>query len=266
MWDMNDIVASCDIVFLTLDTLRYDVAQQAFEAGELPVLAEYLPASGWERRHSPGNFTFAAHQAFFAGFLPTPTTPGPHPRLFAAEFPGSETTAATTKTFTTPDIVTGLAANGFHTICIGGVGFFNKRTALGCVLPGMFQESHWAEDCGVTCAASTENQVRFACGQLAEIPAGQRVFLFINISAIHQPNCCYLPGATQDSLASHRAALRYVDRSLSPLFEACKRRGPFFAIVCSDHGTAYGEDGYHGHRLNHLVVGDVPYADFLWKG
>jgi len=43
-----------------------------------------LPASGWERRHSPASFTYAAHQAFFAGFLPTPASPGPHPRLFAA--------------------------------------------------------------------------------------------------------------------------------------------------------------------------------------
>jgi hypothetical protein len=34
-------------------------------------------------------------------------------------------------------------------------------------------------------------------------------------------------------------------------------------IICSDHGTAYGEDGYWGHRVSHPVVWDVPYAEFI---
>ena len=266
MWDMNAIVGRSDILFITLDTLRFDAAQEAFGRRTIPVLSQFLPPAGWERRHSPGNFTYAAHQAFFAGFLPTPSAPGPHPRLFAAAFPGSETTAATTKTFDTPDIVSGLAGCGYRTICVGGVGFFNKLTPLGCVLPGLFQESHWHEDCGVTCPASTENQVRWSRRRLAELPAGQRVFLFMNVSAIHQPNCMYLAGAREDSKESQLAALCYVDRELEPLLADFQKRGPFFAIVCSDHGTAYGEEGYHRHRLNHPVVGDVPYTDFFWPG
>jgi|GEM_PF-4288067 hypothetical protein len=28
-------------------------------------------------------------------------------------------------------------------------------------------------------------------------------------------------------------------------------------------GTAYGEDGYHGHRLAHPVVWTVPYAEVV---
>jgi hypothetical protein len=47
------------------------------------------------------------------------------------------------------------------------------------------------------------------------------------------------------------------------LFEALRRRGPSAAIVCSDHGTCYGEDGYTGHRLAHPVVWTVPYAEAL---
>jgi hypothetical protein len=34
-------------------------------------------------------------------------------------------------------------------------------------------------------------------------------------------------------------------------------------VICSDHGTAYGEDGFAGHRLAHPVVWTVPYAEFL---
>ena len=93
--DMNQIVGSHDIVFLVLDTLRYDVAVRCLDEGRTPNLAKLLPGGRWEERWSPGNFTYAAHQAFFAGFLPTPVGSGPHPRLFAARFPGSESTAST---------------------------------------------------------------------------------------------------------------------------------------------------------------------------
>ena len=61
-----------------------------------------------------GTFTYAAHHAFFAGFLPTPTSPGPHPRLFAARFAGSETTTDQTAVFDAPDIVTGLSQRGYR--------------------------------------------------------------------------------------------------------------------------------------------------------
>ena len=44
---------------------------------------------------------------------------------------------------------------------------------------------------------------------------------------------------------------------------AALRRAPLLAIVCSDHGTLYGEDGYTGHRLAHPVVWEVPYAEFV---
>jgi hypothetical protein len=260
--DMNAVVGSHDIVFITLDTLRYDVAQALFEAGELPVLGPYLPPGGWERRHSPASFTYAAHHAFFAGFLPTPAQPGRHARLFATSFHGSETTSARTRVFEQESIVAGLSAAGYRTICIGGVGFFNKQTALGCVLPNMFDESHWKPVLGVESRRSTELQVALAVRRLQEL-GEQRVFLFINVSAIHFPNRGYLPGCSKDNLESHAAALRYVDRALAPLLQACAARAPAFAIACSDHGSAYGEDGFHGHRLAHETVWTVPYAHFF---
>jgi hypothetical protein len=257
------LLGTHDVLFVTLDTLRYDVARDALAAGQTPNLAALLPGGGWEQRHSPASFTYAAHQAFFAGFLPTPVAPGPHPRLFAAQFAGSETTTDETAVFEAPDVVTGFAQAGYHTLCIGGVGFFNGLTPLGSVLPGLFAESHWAEALGVTEPRSTENQVRLAVERVAALPQDQRVFLFLNVSALHQPNRFYLPGATEDTLASHSAALTYVDACLPPLFTALQRRAPLVAILCSDHGTAYGEDGYHGHRLAHPVVWTVPYAEFV---
>ena len=253
-----------DIVFVTFDTLRYDVAVAEWKAGRTPNLAAVLPPSGWEERHTPGSFTYAAHQAFFTGFLPTPAYPGKHARLLAANFAGSETTAPETAVFETPDIVSGFRGAGYATLCVGGVGFFNRKTALGSVLPSLFDEAYWDESLGVTDPHSATNQFRYAVEALARHP--KPTFLFINLSALHQPNWFYVPGRTReegDDLASHAAALRYIDSQLPILLSALKARGRSLCIFCSDHGTAYGEDGYTGHRLAHPTVWTVPYAEFI---
>ena len=90
MLDARNLIGTHDALFITLDTLRYDVARDALAEGRTPNLAAVLPGGVLEERHSPGNFTYAAHHAFFAGFLPTPISPGPHPRLFAARFEPEE--------------------------------------------------------------------------------------------------------------------------------------------------------------------------------
>ena len=167
--DMNeaiDLAAVDTLVMLTFDTLRYDAAQQMWAEGTLPHLSPHLSPSGWERRHAPASFTYAAHHAFFSGFLPTPVGPGPHPRLFAAAFGGSESTAASTFVFPEATLPEALSARGHHTICIGGTGFFNQRNALGSVLPGLFDEAHWNESLGVTDPASPTNQVALAVDRL----------------------------------------------------------------------------------------------------
>jgi hypothetical protein len=262
--DMRAILGSHDVVLITLDTLRYDVAQAQWRAGELPHLARHMDAGGWELRHTPASFTYAAHCAFFAGFLPTPAVPGTHPRLFCLRFPGSETTHAHSLVFDDADsIVQGFAQHGYHTLCLGGVGFFNPQTPLGRQLPGLFAESHWRPEFGVTARDSTENQVRLATSRLQSPELRERrVFLFINVSAIHQPNRHYLDGAESDNAVSHAAALRYVDAALAPLWTTLAQRGPAFVVICSDHGSAYGEDGWHGHRHAHASVMQVPYAQF----
>lgn len=260
---LRDLVGRRDICLITLDTLRYDVAQAEWAAGRTPVLGGRLPAEGWELRHAPGSFTFASHQAFFAGFLPTPARPGRHPRLFALRFEGSETTGDGTCVLDAPDIVHGLHDRGYHTACIGGTGFFNQQNPLGRVLPSLFDEAHWDPSLGVTDPRSTEHQVALAVEILGRVPRERRVFLFLNVSALHQPNRHYVPGAVEDSIETHAAALRYVDGALAPLFASFERRGGAFCVVCSDHGTAYGEEGFRGHRLAHRVVWDVPYAEIV---
>lgn len=258
----RDAVGSHDLLFVTLDTLRYDVAAELAEAGRTPNLIR--AAGAWQRRHSPGSFTYAAHQAFFAGFLPTPVEPGRHPRPFAAAFPGSETTVADTWVFDAPDVVSGLAAAGYHTVCVGGVGFFNKLSPLGSVLPGLFAESHWAPEFGVTSPSCVDAQLDRV--ETVVSATDRPLLLFLNVAALHQPNRHYLPGTAEDSRDSHAAALEYVDARMARLFALMTSRGrPCHAIVCSDHGTAYGEGGHTGHRVAHEVVWTVPYAEFTLR-
>ena len=262
---MNQLCRSHDVLLLVLDTLRFDVAKSEWDSGRTPNLHQLLPA-GWEERHSPGNFTYAAHQAFFAGFLPTPADPNAlHTRLFAARFAGSETTGPGTKVFDAPDIITGLRAEGWRTICIGGVGFFNRQTPLSRVLPGLFKESHWEPRFGVTDRDSTRHQFEYAA-ELFENSA-QPTFLFINISALHQPNYFYVKTEGPDTIESHAAALRYVDAQFPILIRAlAQKQRPTFCILTSDHGTTYGEDGWNGHRLAHPNVWTVPYGETIVPG
>lgn len=66
--DMTKVVGNCDILFVCLDTLRYDAAIAEEQGGGTPVLNRY---GAWEKRQAPGNFTYPSHHAIFAGFLPS---------------------------------------------------------------------------------------------------------------------------------------------------------------------------------------------------
>lgn len=261
MVNMNHIVGTHDIVFMTLDTLRFDVAADALAQGQTPHFARWIGDAGWEQRFTSGSFTYAAHHAFFAGFLPTPARPGRHERLFASRFGGSETTGANTFVYPESSLPLALSRLGYRTICIGGVGFFNQQTELGSVFPNMFQTAEWSPEFGVTSVDSPALQFTRAAELLEE--SKQPTFLFINVSAIHQPNRHYVKGLEIDTLDSHRAALIAVDEALPILQNALSKRKHVFCIVCADHGTAYGEDGFSGHRIALPCVMNVPYAEFV---
>lgn len=260
-----------DVLFVTLDTLRYDVATRALASGRTPNIARVLPGRQWELRHTPSSFTYGAHQAFFAGFLPTPALPRgcsseTHGRLFAARFAGSETTTRRTLIFDAADIVTGFASHGYHTICIGGTGFFNKLTPLGSVLPSLFQESWWHESLGVSNRNSAANQVSLAVRRMLSQPLGKRLFTFINVSACHAPHRFYVPNAEADTVVTQAAALADFDAHFPALVETARSRAPILLIMCSDHGEAFGEDGYRGHRIGHRTVWEVPYCETVLSG
>lgn len=267
--DMNDVVGKCDILFLCLDTLRYDVAIKSEREGITAVLNQYGP---WEKCFAPGNFTYPSHHAMFAGFLPAPVTArsiGDRPLLFFPKSIGLGKKAPQGAfAFEGTTFVEGLAKVGYQTNCIGGVSFFDKRSPLGSVFPAMFQYSFWRPSFGCIVPESTANQVDFIVKRLAATPTEQRVFYYVNISAIHYPNWFYDENGRkgQDNLVSHQKALAYVDEQLAPLFQAFAARGKIFVIVTSDHGTCYGEDGFQFHGLPNAITNTVPYKHFFLGG
>lgn len=161
-------------------------------------------------------------------------------------------------------VMEGLARDGYDTWCVGGVSFFDKRSDLGKVFPSYFQKSYWNPSFSCPVKDSTKNQVDFLLRKISKADPKQKIFLYLNVDAIHYPNYFYLEEASKDCIESHAAALRYVDGELGRLFREWKeQRGSAFVICCSDHGTCYGEDGCQFHGFNHPIVNTVPYKHFF---
>ena len=268
--NMNNVVGSYDILFLCLDTLRYDVAIEAEKENTTPILNKY---GNWEKCIAPGNFTYPSHHAMFSGFLPSPFDAkniSDREFLFFPKKIGLGNVAPKNSfAFEGSNFIEGLYKVGYKTICIGGVGFFDKRSDIGRVFPNMFEESYWHNNFSCSNPDSTKNQIEFAIKKLENLEKDKKVFLYINISAIHYPNYYYVDErknkvCEKDDILSHRKALEYVDKNLGILFKYFKeKREKTFVITTSDHGTCYGEDGFQFHGINHSCVNTIPYKHFF---
>ncbi|RSO41841.1 esterase [Streptomyces sp. WAC 06725] len=259
MIDASDIIATgSPILFVTLDSLRYDVARTALDNGDTPQLARLLPPGGWERRHTPGTFTLPAHMAFFSGFLPKLPQPVQPPRLWECRPPAFKTVRPPTFVFDAPNLLAGLGQHGYPSVCIGGVTYFSRETPLGSVLPDLFDEDHWRPEFCSPEPDSTRHQVDQALA-VADAHRERPLFLFVNISATHVPHGHYL-GDSQDSVASQQAALAYADAHLGRLITTLTAQRKWLIILCADHGDAYGDDGFHGRGIAHPTVMNVPFA------
>ncbi len=262
--DMREVVGKKDILFICLDTLRYDVAVQEEKAGTTPVLNQYGP---WEKCQAPGNFTYPSHHAMFAGFMPcrydAKNVADRELLFFPRQIGLGNKVPEGAYGFSGSTIMEGLAADGYDTWCVGGVAFFDKRSP-GKVFPGYFKKSYWNPSFACPVKESTKNQVDFLLKKISAADKDQRIFLYLNVDAIHYPNYFYADGVSHDNLQSHAAALRYVDRELGRLFAGWKsQRKEALVICCSDHGTCYGEDGCQFHGINHPYVNTVPYKHFF---
>lgn len=257
------------ILFVVLDSLRYDVAVEQESAGKTPNLSR---VTTWERRQAPGNFTYPSHQAMFAGFLPIEEglrEMKERQTLFFSENIGFGRRAPEgTYVFKGSTWVESLEKDGYETICIGGLSFFDGRSDLGKVMPSFFKRYYWNPSFGPKVYDSTENQVNQAISVLEKIKneeSDKPIMMYINISALHYPCNIYLEGEKKDSVRSQGEALIYVDKHLGKLFDKFKEQRETFVICTADHGTCFGEDGKWYHGFNHPIVNTVPYKHFLIK-
>jgi hypothetical protein len=260
MIPMKSLIGSHDVFFITLDSLRFDVAQLAHIQGLTPNLSRLVP-HGWECRHAPGTFTLPSHVAMFSGFLPTPRAKPKSPSLAAPRIPGIDSLSPDTFLFDEGGIPQALAARGYRTVCIGGVGFFANVTPLSQILPSYFQETFWKPRFGPGRKDSIAAQLKVARTVLDETTSP--LLMFINVATTHHPTTIYLDDAAHESVESQTAALRYLDAEIAPLCDLLLDRRtprPSVLIICADHGDAFGEDGLWGHRLAHQTVLDIPYA------
>lgn len=265
--DMNKIIKDkTSILFICLDSLRYDVAVNQEQAGKLPNLS---CEKSWEKRQAPGNFTYASHQAMFAGFLPVEENISQmkeRQTLFFSENIGFGRKAPKgTYKFKGRTWVESLKEEGYTTICIGGLSFFDGRSDLGKVMPEFFMEHYWNPSFGPKVYDSTKNQIDKAIKVINSKDEDEPLIMYINISALHYPCNIYYDESKPDSIEAQGAALRYVDNQIGRLFEEFKKRNDTFVICTADHGTCFGEDGKWYHGFNHPNVNIVPYKHFMLR-
>ncbi len=263
--NMNEIVGTHDILFVVLDSLRYDIAIQEQDAARTPQFNKY---GQWIKCDAPANFTYPSHHAMFAGFMPKPLEPSDQvpplffPKNIGLGMKGPKKSFA----FDGATWIQGLEKVGYDTLCIGGVSFFDNRSDIGKVFPAMFKESYWHPSFSCIVKESPDNQIDFAVKKIQQKPVEQRIMMYMNIDAIHYPSHFYVEGAGKgDNTYTHAAALQYVDARIETLIDAFRKRSNTFVILCSDHGTCYGEDGKFFHSFNHEITNTIPYMDFVVK-
>ena len=190
--DMEQVVGVQDILLVCLDTLRYDAAVEEEAAGGTPVLNRY---GSWECCQAPGNFTYPSHHAMFAGFLPCRQEAKSIADRELLFFPKSiglgRNVPKGAYGFSGSTIMEGLQKDGYETWCVGGVAFFDKRSDIGKVFPGYFQKSYWNPSFACPVKDSTKNQVDFLLKKLDKAEPDRRIFLYLNVDAIHYPNYFY---------------------------------------------------------------------------
>ncbi len=257
-----------NFLLLTYDSCRYDVLVSA----KTPVLDSYSVIRCAE---APANFTYASHQAFFVGILPTTREYIPYYNRFRKQLlalggvgEGQVTKTALKKTTSDWNLVQGLANEGYQTVGAGAMTWFRQESLAAGFRKFLFT------------GTDADRQIDFL---LETIDTERPFFGFINFGETHapytfrgNPEPCkedvrarrmnWPPveqgpvGVENESFKCQVAAAEFLDSRLPRLFDALP--GKTIVVVTSDHGDCFGEDGYWGHGVNHRRVFEVPLAIF----
>ncbi len=250
------------VLFVTLDSCRYDT----FVASDAPNLKK---VGTLHRAQSPGSFTFSSHSAMFVGFTPgvpdveEPYTNPAFARIFSLRQDSGARASKSWVQLSGRNIIDGFRRLGYLAIGTGSVGWFDPNLMTSRPLIRPFDKYYYAGD-----HFSLRKQVDFVMTETDGVE--QPLFVFINVGETHQPywyqgaqwevdkGPCrsFEEGNDADECRwKQRACLEFVDTELAPLLERFENAN---ALVCADHGDAWGEDDQWGHGFNHPKVFEVP--------
>ncbi len=282
---MVETLANYNVVFITLDSCRFDTTQIA----NIPYLNQL---GGFKCARTHGDYTLPAHMSFFMGYLPSVITEPRLPyyssdvkqlwRLSSGRKRDPETCGLVLQG---NNILEGYRDLGFKIVGSGGVRWFRSP-----ILKEMFDSFYFY--------GKTDFHSVFRQRQLTEFPLNHvdeltgalgddKYFLFINCPETHTPydigtgelidgthkiiekysdlwgfKTAKSPLATSDieCLKSlHKAqiaALEEVDKRIKVFLENIPK--PYLLVISGDHGECFGEDQFWGHGYGHDKVLEVP--------
>ena len=259
-----------DVLWITLDSCRFDTFDAVSRRGELPVMSGVAPL---HKATSPSHFTYGSHAAFWMGFTPGvvgSSEPWLNPKagkLFRMAFSGHRgRDGQESFRLEGENIIDGFRRNGYFTVGTGAVDWFDSSTPTGAVLGAPFQHFYFSGN-----TWSLASQLAWIDARLAEAPPDKPRFVFLNVGETHVPywfegapwlrwpSPCVPFGGTacsaKESSRRQQACLAWVDQQLAPLIN---RFSAGTVLICADHGDCWGEDGLWEHGISHPATLTVP--------
>ena len=261
---------SPDVLFISLDSCRYDTFAAAHRQGALPSFSAIGPL---HKAQAPSYFTYGSHAAFWMGFTPGVegcAEPWLNPKagkLFRMAFSGHVGHVGEQGFLLEgANIIEGFRRKGYCTIGTGAVDWFNTTSETGAVLAQPFDDFYFAGN-----TWSLGRQLHWIEQRLAQLPESKSTFVFLNVGETHVPywhegadwerwpSPCVPFGpegcSVSESARRQRACLEWVDEQLARLLE---RFAHGTVVVCADHGDCWGEDGLWEHGISHPATLTVP--------
>lgn len=259
------------VLFISLDSCRYDTASVLGQQQRLPTLSQVGPM---HQAQAPSHFTYGSHAAFWVGFTPglaecsSPWLNPKRGKLFRMAYAGSTGRDGDGFQLTGANIVEGFRRLGYLTAGSGAVEWFNPATETGDQLGSWFEHFYFPGD-----TWSLKKQLSWIDDRMALATTEHPLFVFLNVGETHVPywhdgadwprfpspcrpfggNAC----SVLESARRQQACLAWVDHQLALLVD---RFLGATVLVCADHGDCWGEDGLWEHGISHPATLTVP----LW--
>jgi hypothetical protein len=263
-------MAATDVLFISLDSCRFDTFAAAHRRRALPGFGAIGPL---HKALAPSYFTYGSHSAFWMGFTPgvigsrEPFLNPKAGKLFRMTFAGhAGRDGERSFRLEGANVIDGFRRQGYRTIGSGAVDWFDSSTETGAVLAAPFEHFQFA---GNTWSLST--QLAWIDARLAETPDDQPRFVFLNVGETHVPywhegaswerwpSPCVPFGSehcsASESARRQGACLEWIDHQLLSLLQ---RFSDGTVLVCGDHGDCWGEDGLWEHGISHPATLTVP--------